>query len=195
MKTFYRKYLLLLATLIVCVPAMGGVTVETVGKNEVSADVSAHFSINIDRPAKEVWPHLIKFESWMEDFSWTHVSGKPNTEGEVLHLHHESIPSKDRSESNALIVKAVNIIPMRLSHHINPLLVTPDGSLHFGTNILTLHEKNGKTKVDFYANKSLKTSSKTEGEVRSSLEAFSKSAAKRWQEVYLPRLKSLVEAS
>ena len=193
MRKFHKKYFLLIVITIFGGPAMGELTVQTVDKKEVAADFAVNFTITIDRPAIEVWPHLIKHGSWMGDFTWTHVSGEPNTAGEVLHLHHESIPLKDRVESNALVVKAINIIPMYLSHHVNPLYIAADGSLHFGTNILTLNEKNGKTEVNYYGSKSLRTSSMTEDQVRSQFQAFNEDATKRWGGRYLPRLKELVE--
>ena len=193
MKIFHTKYILLFVIAVLGGHAMGEVTIQTIDKKEVSADFSVNFVITIDRPASNVWPHLIKLGSWIEDFTWSHSSGEPNAAGEILHLHHESIPIKDRNESNALVVKAINIVPLHLSHHVNPLYMASDGSLHFGTNILTLHENNGKTEVNYYGSKSLKTSSMTEDQVRSHFQAFNEDATQRWEKRYLPRLKELAE--
>ena len=171
---------------------MAGVSTQITDENKVIGEVSYSFEIVINRPAKYVWPHLLNFGSWIEDFTWVHISGERNKVGEITYLYNPKIPVADQDKELGT-VKTLDVIPERLTHHVNPLHIDANGGVSNGNNVVTLNEFNGKTKVTYIGNKQYILSQGTKEELHESLLKFNKDVQQRFEGQYLPRLKELAE--
>ena len=154
--------------------------------------VVLHAEITIDKPASEVWPHLVNFSSWFAtDYIVKHVSGEPGEEGEIQALYSSKIPIKD--QQNPLLLKAIKIVPNKLFFGTNIPITYNDQTIS-GDNILQLSEFDGKTKVVAIMTKKIQSLTREAYDSgKHSLESGSKAARIRWETDYFPRLKMLVE--
>ena len=70
--------------------------------------VTFHYQTIIERPAEDVYPHVINMGSWI-DFDFIHVSGPRAQEGEVFRLY----------EGQEFYFKTIKQIPNRLYVGVN----------------------------------------------------------------------------
>ena len=95
-----------------------------------------HYEVLINRPAEEVWPHLLDLGSWMYDFEMALEDGEPQAEGALYRLY-------SGEDFFYLIVK---IIPGRMIVGVN-LPSNMEGEESVGIAMFTLAEVGGKTLV------------------------------------------------
>ena len=72
MKVFQIKHIFFVVITAIGCHAMAGVSTQINDENKVIGEVSYSFEIVINRPAKDVWPHLLNWGSWIEDFACPH---------------------------------------------------------------------------------------------------------------------------
>ena len=159
--------------------------------------------ITINRPADKVFPHLINLNSWVkEDFTLEHVSGMPNSEGEILRVYSSHISREETDKYPPHLVKNIRLIPNKLYAFVNPHKhIEPYGDyerpmIYSTAHALTLAESNDSTKVLLtifiqYETLSDADYNRVDSDV---LPKFNQDVKLRWSKRYLPALKRLVES-
>lgn len=144
----------------------------------------AHYSVEIDRPAADVWKHLIDVGSWMYEFDLTLESGTPGQEGEVRRLY----------AGQDFFIEITKVIPDKLLVFVN-LPSTFDGEHSTGVAIVTLEEFDDVTRVNLTMSRRYTWDKPQPNPYRSNRESaeFQERARAMWEDRFLDRLRSLAE--
>ena len=138
-----------------------------------------HFETVIDKPAQEVWPHVIKMGEWLP---WIGEI-KSISEGDKIHLYGDSY------------IEVVKIIPQKMVMLAN-LPNTDKGEESQGVVMVSISEANGKTIVSIFMSRIHNWFSTEENPQRitRSSEAFSANRKTTFKDNALAKLKLLAEA-
>jgi len=49
---------------------------------------TVHVETTLEHPAEKVWPHILRWDAWIEDYREERVGGAPDAVGEVLRVSH-----------------------------------------------------------------------------------------------------------
>jgi hypothetical protein len=102
-----------------------------------------HYDIVIDRPANEIWPHLLDFGSWLAPATgkgMIHVSGPRHGEGEVFRLYN----------GENFFMQVTKIIPDKLLVGVNLPTAQQGESALAGIVMVTLTGQGAKTVVSMF---------------------------------------------
>jgi len=143
------------------------------------------YEVMIDRPAVDVWPHLLDVASWMYEFSMIHESGPYQAEGEVFRLY----------AGQDFFMEIAKLIPGKLIVAIN-LPSTMLGEDSVGVSLISLTEVDGKTLVSNFMSRHFAGSLEAPNSLRQRRESqeFQANTRNTWNN-YLTRLRELAEAS
>ena len=110
-------------------------TYQTALEQGVTGSIAFYCETTIDRPAKKIWPHLLNFGTWMEDLVWNHLSGEPNTEGELQQLYFRAYPPEDLINGGGRL-QTLHVVPEQYYMGVNPIKLAADDSISLGNNII-----------------------------------------------------------
>ena len=145
----------------------------------------SHYRTTIDAPPAQVWPALIDLPGWMPAFELATVEGSPGTGGHVMRLYPEQ----------EFLIQVTAVVPEQLLTIVN-LPMTLQGEDSTGTGVFTLHDLGGATEVSLTLSRRYvpdPSAPDTLRETRAS-EPFRQQTRAMWQDQFLGRLKSVVEA-
>ncbi len=164
-------------------------------EKELVGDYSFDYEIVIDAPVDQVWPHLLDLGSWIEDVEFVSATpDKKNQAGEIIYFYSKAIPAEQRNASNRMIAKLLEVKQNRFLYYVNPIVISDTtGVIRSGSNLLTLTNVNGKTRVNFYGSKSLRMPFGRLEEFYANTNRILANSREAWVDRYLPRLKELAE--
>ena len=164
--------------------AMASETV-TPEPDESSYHFVSHYSIEVSAPASAVWNQLVDVGSWMYEFELSLESGTPGQEGETRRLY----------SGQDFFIEITKVIPNELLVFAN-LPSSFDGEYSTGVAVITLSESSGITTVRLTMSRRYSWESAEPNPQRSMRESleFRERTRAMWQERFLGRLRSLVEA-
>lgn len=153
--------------------------------DESSYHFVSHYSVVVNAPASAVWNQLVDVGSWMYEFELSLESGTPGHEGEVRRLY----PGQD------FFIEITKVIPNELFVFAN-LPSRFNGEYSTGVAVITLSETGGITTVSLTMSRRYSWDSTEPNPQRSMRESpeFKERTRAMWQERFLGRLRSLVEA-
>ena len=157
-------------------------------------DYTVEVEVTINRPAKEVWAHVIN-NAWVITHRMERFSGEPNQEGEIWKVTPMGIfnlAEKDRPAASYHYGKTIKIVPEKqfvLKGY--PIKGGSYGSFEFiDFGDIRLSENNGKTTVTFNGYVSFKEGIMTQ----ENFEKMAKGSQKTMEVNYL-ELKKLAESN
>lgn len=174
------------------------------GENSL-ANVSHNFEFTVNRCVKKVWPIFMDFRKWQQDMYYVDSEGNEcvigDEEGNTLSLsarrggfYEQYIPESWPKDSidYAKPIRVRKVIPEKLI-----IIDACNESALAGYYVFTLHEENGKTKINIsmiYAPMMVPVSEKSEIDERVQyLEGLRFNVDGRWNDYYIPTLKALLE--
>ena len=176
-------------------------TIEEKG-DKLITNIRSDISFTVNRPVREVWPVFKDFNLWLQDLKYTDADGNEvvqgDSEGETIYfsIRPNDITKKYWPDSWGDFTKfrkgirVLKVIPERL-------LITDaiHDETHIGAYyIFTLHEDRGKTQIVLSGIYSPFESPKDDRDkINTSNEVLQLNDDSRWNEVYIPTLKRLVE--
>lgn len=142
-----------------------------------------HFEIIIDKPASDVWPHVVAMGTWMP---WMATEDSPEgtiQEGKKVNLYGDSY------------IEVVKIIPQKMVLLTN-LPSIENGEQSQGIAMVSVAEADGKTLVSIFMSRiysQMEASNNTQRITRESAE-FAKQRKEVFKNNFLKKLKHLAES-
>lgn len=160
----------------------------------VETDLIMSHEFTIDRPAKEVWPHMINLGGWMPTHKLVTVEGNSGEVGETIKVY--------SSEKAYFHLKTIKMEPCKsVVMKMMPLddnecaLIENDADLFknvLGIESYRLVEFDGATKLMFQGVGLFKSSERTQAELDTWVASATEGAKDRWKTIYEPGLRNLV---
>lgn len=147
----------------------------------------------IDHPAEDVWPLVVHWERWIEDYRSEHVSGERDAVGEIKKI---SKLGEDGKVTGYFFNEIVRLIPKeRLVYRVLPLEEPAFGLERIrGYEMFNVYEMNGKTLVTYQTVAQLETSLMSQEELNAAFgQQANANAVRMWSETYVPKLRKLLE--
>jgi hypothetical protein len=143
-----------------------------------------HFEIDIEAPAEEVWPQLVKMRTWLP---WMANSSSDNpivSEGERVNLYGE------------FYIEVVKVVPQDFVLLAN-LPAQQEGEQSHGIAMVTLSELSGSSVVSIFMSRANLWYGEAKSPLREKRESQEFSAGRQamFKDNFLEKLKSLVEES
>lgn len=142
-----------------------------------------HFETIIDKPAEEVWPHVIEMGKWMPWMASKNSGATKISEGERVHLYGD------------FYIEVVKIIPQKMIVLAN-LPNVDQGEQSQGIAMVSITESNGKTLVSIFMSRIYNWFDSKENSQRKTRESkeFANKRKETFKDNFLARLKQLSEA-
>jgi uncharacterized protein YndB with AHSA1/START domain len=163
--------------------------VATTGEVAAKAHVDwlPRIEFELDHPVGEVWPHIVVWDSWMDDKVAEHVSGPKDAVGETKRVG----TLKDGQEVNHFFCEVVRVEPeKRLAYRLLPLREPLDevdsarGHLIF--TLFALPEN--RTLVVYETVGEMESSTLDQDQMTAQYAAAEAAGAPHWLEHYVPEL-------
>jgi len=162
---------------------------ENTTKKLATVDSSFSYEFTINRPASEVWPHLLALGKWAhKGVTFKPVSGSLGTEGQLL-----TITLQDEN-TPAYYYKVIEATPLKkIAYKMYPV---PGHDSPFDDVVLfdsvRLVEQDGKTKIFLDSNGEFQSSAMTYIQLKEWVAELNLSAKRRWKEIQEPSLRKLI---
>ena len=143
-----------------------------------------HYRVLIDAPASAVWPILLDFRAWMDEFEHATVSGTPGTSGHVIRLY----------AGQDFMTQTTAVVPEKLIAIVN-LPLTLNGEFGTGVGVFTLHDSGGETEVSLTMSRRYLPAGEGFVELQATRDSDDFQARTRamWQDRFLKKLKAIAE--
>jgi hypothetical protein len=144
----------------------------------------------IDRPAKDVWPHLKDFNPWQNSYGHYYSGVLGDLEGKTFQL------GSDPHEPGPHQYKVVRVIPEHLIVLLQPVpqdINTTDFSPD--CHVFMLNEHDGKTVVTALMEHASLSKDTTEQDALSPFREVAPESQRKWRDIFIPTLKNLIYES
>ncbi|MGL6161936.1 hypothetical protein [Microbulbifer sp.] len=142
-----------------------------------------HFETVINRPADEVWPHVVEMGKWMPWMAGGNSEIKDVSEGKKVHLYGD------------FYIEVVKVIPQKMILLAN-LPSMEKGEQSQGVAMVSITESNGKTIVSIFMSRIYNWFEDKENSQRVTRESaeFASQRKATFKDNFLAKLKALAEA-
>ncbi|WP_299944215.1 hypothetical protein [uncultured Microbulbifer sp.] len=142
-----------------------------------------HFEIIIDKPANEVWPHVLEMGKWMPWMNQGNSKDSQISENDRVHLYGE------------FYIEVVKIIPQKMILLAN-LPAVEEGEESQGVAMVSISESNGVTQVSMFMSRIYNWFEPEINYKRATRESveFSNQRKSTFRDNFLGKLKQLSEA-
>jgi hypothetical protein len=158
--------------------------------DKIVAGETLSVMFSIDRPAKDVWPHLKDFNLWQNAYGHYYTGVVGDLEGKPFRIGSKPADPSAYYPNGYEVVRA---IPEQLIAISQP--TPPDGSnggVSPGFHVFLLYERAGKTIISVLMNHASGHERVSEDEALAFWRQETPEYQRKWRDVFIPALKRLV---
>ena len=159
-------------------------TEDTEAGKVVGKTLSIMFTI--DRPAKDVWPHLKDFNPWQNDYGHYYSGVIGDLEDQTFRIG-ESPDDLDGEHQ----YKVVRVIPEHVIFVLQPQVAAPGQSPDSHTIVLNEHEGSSTVSI-VMQHADLLTDPAKEAETLAYWQEVAQESQRKWRDIFIPTLKQQV---
>jgi hypothetical protein len=162
-------------------------------------DLLIHVETALDHPVEKVWPHVLHWNQWVDDYLEHRIAGVPDVEGEIKSIEH--FDETGRMDAS-YFAKVIRIVPReRLIYKILSPSCSYDATTGVrtempltGYDIFNLRSEGGGTILTVEILADMVPAGVAHEQLQHFCAEYTAKAEKAWYERYLPRLKELLSS-
>ena len=140
----------------------------------------------IDRPAREVWPHLKDFNPWQNTYGHYYSGVVGDLEGGTFLL------GSKPGDPEATLYNVVRVIPEHLIVLMQPTVESESSDVGLDCHVFMLNEHDGKTVVTCLMEHASLYKGMTEEEALHPWREVAPESQRKWRDIFIPSLRNLV---
>lgn len=147
----------------------------------------------LDHPVTKVWPYLLRWDTWISNYTCEHLSGEPDKSGEIKRI----TSFNDNGEAQGSFhVEVVRVEPeQRLVYRLIPFDEPVFGVEEIsGYEIYNVYDLDGKTLVTYETVARMATTLSSQDELSARWGPAHEQTVRTWLDTYVPDLRRLLEA-
>jgi len=168
--------------------------------SRLSVDLLVSVETTLEYPVETVWPYVLQWKRWVDDYIEQRIAGTANTEGEIKSISHLDATGRMQSQ---YFVKLIRVLTHKLlvykilspSYNYDASNGARSQMALSGYDVFRVRAENGRTvmNLEIYADMELQNTSETQA--RDFAQKHQIEAERNWYETYFPRLRLLLSQS